>query len=717
MTWHHDKRVDDGLLRHPADSKAWKIFDEIHESFSFEKRNVRLGLASDGFNPYGNMSTTHSTWPIVLVQYNLPSWMCMKQSYFMLALLIPGPKGPGIKIDIYFQPLIDELKKLWEVGVTTFDSSRNQNFNMRAAVLWTINDFPTYRILSGWNTTGALHRWRLESKKFDGKKEIGLSPKQLSGDDVLSQLCDLEFLIFRNGAKKRKHDELNEKDNWLKKSIFFKLPYWRTLFLRNNLDVMHIKKNVCDSIIETLMSTKKKTKDNLNSHLDLKAMGIREELHPISCGEYLKLSSACYTLSVNEQRDFCGFLKEVKFPDGYSSNIARCVNLKDRKISGPKSHDCHILLETLLLLAIDGLLPEEVSAKVSKPLIVLSNFFKALCSKVLSVDDLEKMESQISIALCQLEMIFPPLFFDVMMHLPIHLAGEAMIAGPVQYRWMYPIERYLQTLKNYVRNSAYPEGSIVEGEHKYMIQQASVKNVENRHKKQFREWFESHITQLYDERKVSKQLFDLARGPLEKVVCYNGHIGNGFRFQKNEVDCSRRTQSYGVLVKGDASTGNCDYYGVLIDIIELHYMGGNKIVMFKCEWRDVDHCGRGIMVDKYGRTLVNVTHSLKSNEPFVLACQAEQVFYVKSIRNPQWHFVIKTEPRNYYNMSSPKEENDNDEEDDDQEPYQQNDSHGHQMGFTSTDDQDDAIISLDRVDIPSRLVDMDDVDMNDVDMN
>ena len=69
MTWHHDKRVDDGLLRHLADSKAWKNFDEIHESFSFEKRNVRLGLASDVFNPYGNMSTSHSTWPVVLVPY------------------------------------------------------------------------------------------------------------------------------------------------------------------------------------------------------------------------------------------------------------------------------------------------------------------------------------------------------------------------------------------------------------------------------------------------------------------------------------------------------------------------------------------------------------------------------------------------------------------------------------------------------------------------
>ena len=77
MTWHHDKHVDDGLLRHPADSKAWKNFDELHESFSSEKHNVRLGLASDGFNPYGNMSTSHSTWPVVLVPYNLPPWMCI----------------------------------------------------------------------------------------------------------------------------------------------------------------------------------------------------------------------------------------------------------------------------------------------------------------------------------------------------------------------------------------------------------------------------------------------------------------------------------------------------------------------------------------------------------------------------------------------------------------------------------------------------------------
>ena len=174
---------------------------------------------------------------------------------------------------------------------------------------------------------------------------------------------------------------------------------------------MHIEKNVCESIIETLMNTSEKTKDNLKSRLDLQVMGIRKELHPIPCGEYLELPFACYTLSINEQFFFCKFLKEVKFPNGYSSNIARCVNLKNRKISGLKSHDFHILLEILLPLAIDGLLLEEVFALVSTPLIELSSFFKALCSKVLSVDDLERMEYQIVIALCLLERIFPLSFF------------------------------------------------------------------------------------------------------------------------------------------------------------------------------------------------------------------------------------------------------------------------------------------------------------------
>ena len=79
--------------------------------------------------------------------------------------------------------------------------------------------------------------------------------------------------------------------------------------------------------------------------------------------------------------------------------------------------------------------------RMCDPLIELSLFFERLCSKVIKVDELEKMESQIAVTLCKLEKIFPLAFFDVMVHLPIHLANEAKIAGSVQYRWMYPIER------------------------------------------------------------------------------------------------------------------------------------------------------------------------------------------------------------------------------------------------------------------------------------
>ncbi|XP_077232767.1 uncharacterized protein LOC143871132 isoform X2 [Tasmannia lanceolata] len=156
MTWHDVSRTKDGLLRHPADSTAWKILDYKYLVFSSEPRNVRLGLASDGFNPFRTMSIAHSTWPVILMPYNLPPWMCMKQPYMMLSLLNPGPSAPGNDIDVYLQPLIEELKELWEDGLQTYDASRNETFRMHAAVLWTISDFPAYANLSGWSTKGKL---------------------------------------------------------------------------------------------------------------------------------------------------------------------------------------------------------------------------------------------------------------------------------------------------------------------------------------------------------------------------------------------------------------------------------------------------------------------------------------------------------------------------------------------------------------------------------
>ncbi len=156
MKWHAEGRIEDRLMRHPANSQAWKMFNSQHVEFSSDPRNVRLGLSSDRFNPYGHMSTIHSTWPVILFPYNFPPQMCMKRPSFILSLVIPGRFSPGNDIDVYLQSLIEELKELWDVGVETYDVSTKSIFQMHAALMWTINDFPIYGDLSGWNTNGAL---------------------------------------------------------------------------------------------------------------------------------------------------------------------------------------------------------------------------------------------------------------------------------------------------------------------------------------------------------------------------------------------------------------------------------------------------------------------------------------------------------------------------------------------------------------------------------
>ena len=101
----------------------------------------------------------------------------------------------------------------------------------------------------------------------------------------------------------------------IKKSIFFELEYWMHLPIQHNLDVMHIEKNVCDSIIGTLLNIGGKTKYGVNSRMDLVEMGLREELAPQvnDRGTYLPL--ACYTLSLNEKRMVCETLYELKVPN------------------------------------------------------------------------------------------------------------------------------------------------------------------------------------------------------------------------------------------------------------------------------------------------------------------------------------------------------------------------------------------------------------------
>lgn len=188
-------------------------------------------------------------------------------------------------------------------------------------------------------------------------------------------------------------------------------------------------------------------------------MGIRKKLHPREIGGgRAEFTKSCFSLSAHEKTIFCDVLKAAKLPDGTASNISNCVQVSNKKIFGYKSHDAHFMLHYLLQVAIRSTLPNTVA----EPLIRLGLFFRSLCKKVIQVKDLDFLEAEIVEILCQMEMIFPPSFFDIMVHLPIHLANEVRLGGPVQFRWMYPTERNLCKLKRYIRNRAHPEGSIAE---------------------------------------------------------------------------------------------------------------------------------------------------------------------------------------------------------------------------------------------------------------
>ncbi|XP_065863360.1 uncharacterized protein [Euphorbia lathyris] len=223
---------------------------------------------------------------------------------------------------------------------------------------------------------------------------------------------------------------------------------------------MHIEKNICDNILGTVMGIVGKNKDGEKARKDLALFGIQKYLHlvPKIGGKY-EMPRAAYALTLKERRIVCKFLASVKVPDGYSSNIERWVNVDEGKISGMKSHDSHVFIQDLIAPTFRGILPKHVY----EPLVEFGMFFKQLCSKALRLETLERLECNIAKTLYKLEKIFPPSFFDVMVHLPIHLANEAMLAGPVHYRWMFSTEREMQKYKRYVRNRARPEGSIAEG--------------------------------------------------------------------------------------------------------------------------------------------------------------------------------------------------------------------------------------------------------------
>lgn len=93
----------------------------------------------------------------------------------------------------------------------------------------------------------------------------------------------------------------------------------------------------------------------------------------------------------------------------------------------------------------------------------ISKVFKRICNRVWDPSKIDSLWLDVVVSLALIEMDFPPSFFDIMTHLLYHLVDEVDICGPVATRWMYPVERYIKSLKTYVCNMVRPKGSMVEG--------------------------------------------------------------------------------------------------------------------------------------------------------------------------------------------------------------------------------------------------------------
>ena len=123
---------------------------------------------------------------------------------------------------------------------------------------------------------------------------------------------------------------------------------------------MYIVKNVFYNVFNTIMDIKRKTKDNVKARMDLREYCKRRdlELREQNGGRVIK-PKANYTFSIEQKKAICEWVKGLKMPDGYASNLGRCVDMKEGKLHGMKSHDCHVFMERLLPIELSSL-PEQV---------------------------------------------------------------------------------------------------------------------------------------------------------------------------------------------------------------------------------------------------------------------------------------------------------------------------------------------------------------------
>ena len=136
---------------------------------------------------------------------------------------------------------------------------------------------------------------------FVGRVEKDVAPPRLSGEELLDVVSQYGDIVFGLQSGKQKFPGFGLTHNWVKRSIFWELPYWKTNLLRHNLDVMHIEKNVFENIFNTVMDVKGKIKDNIKARLDVALFCNRKNMELVCDGLRVAKPRASFVLEKNTQ--------------------------------------------------------------------------------------------------------------------------------------------------------------------------------------------------------------------------------------------------------------------------------------------------------------------------------------------------------------------------------------------------------------------------------
>ena len=146
------------------------------------------------------------------------------------------------------------------------------------------------------------HRYRNNKKDFFiGRIEKDVAPPYLSSKELHDVVSKYDDIMYGFQSGKQKFPSFGLTYNWVNRSIFWELPYWKTNLLHHNLDVMHIEKNVFENILNTIMDVKRKTKDNINARLDITLFCNRKNMELVFNGSRVAKPRASFVLEKNAQ--------------------------------------------------------------------------------------------------------------------------------------------------------------------------------------------------------------------------------------------------------------------------------------------------------------------------------------------------------------------------------------------------------------------------------